>query len=96
MQVMHNRLHTPTPAPAKQGRVTEGNSGQPARVLGQGKRDPIRQLMADSFLQLLKSNVTAQPGESLHYTLVRWGGGLHLDNGEPGGALHLQSRWAGS
>lgn len=30
-------------------------------------------------MQLLKSNVTAQPRETPHYTLVRWGGGLHLE-----------------
>lgn len=91
MQVMHNRLHTPTPAPAEQGRVTEGNSGQPACVLGQGKRDPIRQLMADYFCNCSGMMALPSPGRPITAPGVRWGGGLHLENGGPGGALHLES-----
>lgn len=80
MQVTHDRSHTPTPAPAKQGRGTQGNSGQPASVLGQGKRGPRRQLRAESFAIAPEQRHCPGQGEpSLH---PGWGGTrLHLEDG---------------
>lgn len=99
---MHNSLHTATPAPAEQGRVTEGSSGQPACVCVLGRERGSHQA-ADGWvlLQLLENQVTAQPRRAFTTPTGRGGGGFHLEKGGPGGALHLgvrmtRSRWAGS
>lgn len=64
---MHNSLHTATPAPAEQGSHRRQQWPACMCVLGQGKGDPIRQLMAESFCNCWRTKSLPSPGEpSLH------------------------------